>query len=88
MPLTAGASKQSFHVLIPFYGDTILDKTVEKIVYFGSILSLSPEQTPASACSPLHAAAILFNALPLEIKQLVRTPLVSPNALISFSTFF
>ena len=37
MPLTAGASKQSFHVLIPFYGDTILDKTVEKIVYLGCI---------------------------------------------------
>ena len=33
------------------------------------------------------SAAILFNALPLEIKQLVRTPLVSLNALISFSAF-
>ena len=36
----------------------------------------------------LQSAAILFNALPLEIKQLVRTPLVSPNALISSSAFF
>ena len=36
-PLTAGDSKQSFHVLIPSYVDTILDKTVEKIVYLGSI---------------------------------------------------
>ena len=34
------------------------------------------------------SAAILFNALPLEIKELVRTPLVSPNALISSSAFF
>ena len=37
MPLTAGASKQSFHVLIPSYVDTTLDKTVEKVVYLGSI---------------------------------------------------
>ena len=37
MPLTAGDSKQSFHVLRPSYVDTILDKTVEKIVYLGSI---------------------------------------------------
>ena len=33
MPLTAGASKQSFHVLRPSYVDTTLDKTV----YLGSI---------------------------------------------------
>ena len=37
IPLTAGASKQSFHVLIPSYVDTTLDKTVEKVVYLGSI---------------------------------------------------
>ena len=36
----------------------------------------------------LQSAAILFNALPLEIKQLVRTPLVSPNALISVPLLF
>ena len=36
MPLTAGDSKQSFHVLRPSYVDTILDKTVEKIVYWGA----------------------------------------------------
>ena len=37
MPLIAGTSKQSFHVLIPSYVDTTLDKTVEKVVYLGSI---------------------------------------------------
>ena len=37
MPLTAGTSKQSFHVLIPSYVDTTLDKTVVKVVYLGSI---------------------------------------------------
>ena len=45
-------------------------------------------RTNSGKCMFSFTAAILFNALPLEIKQLVRTPLVSPNALISFSAFF
>ena len=44
-------------------------------------------RTNSGKCMFSFTAAILFNALPLEIKQLVRTPLVSPNALISFSAF-
>ena len=45
-------------------------------------------RTNSGKCMFSFTAAILFNALPLEIKQLVRTPLVSLNALISFSAFF
>ena len=44
-------------------------------------------RTNSGKCMFSFTAAILFNALPLKIKQLVRTPLVSPNALISFSAF-
>ena len=48
-----------------------------------------PQPRPNSGkCMFSFSAAILFNALPLEIKELVRTPLVSPNALISSSAFF
>ena len=58
MPLAAGVSKQSFHVLIPSYGATILDKTVEKIVYLGSIF--------------LNIIAVLHSfPLPLPLKAML-----------------
>ena len=51
-------------------------------------LVVPQSRTNSSKCMFSFSAAILFNALPLDIKQLVRIPIVSPNVLISSSAFF